>query len=94
MKLNEDKLDPAIRRWILKETEAKRTVVIRFAFSKVPDQAAEALGKAGMMVQSCGPGVVIAASERGSVIKASNMPWVIKIEPPQQLDMKSRLRMT
>ena len=94
MKINKGKLDPELQRWIQEETESERTVVVRFAFSKVSEQAAEELGEVGMEVQSHGPGVVIAASDRRSVIKASDISWVIKIELPRQLDMKSRLHIT
>jgi hypothetical protein len=94
MKINEGKLDPDLLRWVREDKAGERTVVIRFAFSQAPDQAAEVLGKAGMEMQSCGPGVVVATSDRESVKQASNIHWVIKIELPRQLNMKSRLRRT
>ncbi len=94
MKINEDKLAPDLLRWVRDDKAGDRTVVIRFAFSQAPDQAAEALAKVGMDMQSCGPGVVVAAADRESVKQASNIQWVIKIELPRQLNMKSRLRKT
>ena len=91
MKINEGKIDPDLLRWIREDKAGDRTVVIRFAFSQVPDQASEALAKVGVEMQSTGPGVIVATADRESVKKASNIQWVIKIEPPQQLNLKSRL---
>jgi hypothetical protein len=92
LKIDERKLDPELRRWIREETAGERTVVVRVAFSKDSDQASEALDKAGMVVQSSGPGVVVATSSRKSVQEASNISWIIKIELPKRLDPKSRLQ--
>ena len=94
MRINEDKLDRDLLRWVREDKSGNRTVVIRFAFSQAPDQAAEALSKAGMEMQSSGPGVVVAIADRETIKQASNIHWVIKIELPRQLNMKSRLQQT
>ena len=92
MKANEDKLDPELRRWIQEKNAGERTVIVRIGFSHSADSAAEALAKEGMVVQSSGPGAIIATSDREGVKQASGMSWVVRIELPQRLDMKSRLR--
>lgn len=94
MEINESKLDPELRRWARENKAGERTVIVRLGFSQGSEQAAEALVKEGMVVQSCGPGVVVASSDRGAVKQASHISWVVKIELPQQLDMKSRLHKT
>jgi hypothetical protein len=91
MDINEGKLDPELRRWVREAKAGERTVVVRLAFSQVPEQAAEALGNEGMVVQSCGPGVVVASSDRAAVKQASHISWVTRIELPRRLDMKSGL---
>ena len=62
------------------------------AYSADLEDAAEALGKEGMIVQSRGSGLFVVAADSGAVDRACRMPWVIKIELPAGLDMKSRLR--
>lgn len=93
MEIDEGKLDPELRRWVREDGAGERTVIVRLAFSQAPEEASEALGKQGMTVQSGGPGVLVATSDRRAVRQASRLSWVVKIELPQQLDMKSRLRM-
>lgn len=92
MNANEGKIDPELQRWVKEGNGGQRTVVVRFGYSQEPDEAVEALSGAGMSVQSSGPGVIVAASDRKSVLRVSKIPWVIKIGLPRQLDMKSRLR--
>ena len=67
MEINESKLDPELQRWIRDDKAGERTVIVRLAFSQGSEQAAEALAKEGMVVQSCGPGVVVANSDRWPV---------------------------
>jgi hypothetical protein len=90
MDMDEEKLAPEIRRWVHENVSGKRTVVIRLALSQDYQKAAETLGKLGMVMESSGSNVIVAVSDRGPVIEASRLSWVVKIDLPQRLDMKSR----
>jgi hypothetical protein len=91
MEMDEKKLNPEIRRWVRENAPGRRTVVIRLALSQDHQKASETLGKLGMVMESSGSNIIVAVSDRGPVIEASRLSWVVKIDPPQQLDMKSRL---
>ena len=92
VRIDERKLDPELRRWVREKAAGERTVIIRVAFSRDAGETSEALRDAGMDVQSSGPGVVVATSDRKTLREASNIPWIIKIELPKRLDPKSRFR--
>jgi hypothetical protein len=92
MEINENKLCPALQRWIREVTQGKRTVIIRLAFSQDHKEAAQALGKIGMIIQSNGPSVIVATSDGESIMQASCLPWVTKIDLPQPLNMKPKLQ--
>jgi hypothetical protein len=94
MEINEDKMGPELRRWIREETAGKRTIIIRLAFSQDHEEAVQTLGRMGMNIQSSGPSVIVATSDGESAAQASRFPWVTRIDPPQPLNMKSKLRKT
>jgi hypothetical protein len=94
MEINENKLCSELRRWIREETPGKQTVTIRLAFSQDHKEAVRSLGNIGMTIESGGPGVVVATSDGESVMKASRLSWVTKIDLPQPLNMKSKLSKT
>lgn len=94
MESSESKLAPELRRWIWEDAPGERTVIIRLAFSQNLEEAVEALGKIGMIMQSSGPSLIVATSDRDSVMQASRLSWIVRIDLPQQLNMKSRLRTT
>lgn len=94
MEINENKLCSELRRWIREETPGKRTVTIRLAFSQDHKEAVRALGNIGMIIESSGPSVIVATSDGESVMKASRLSWVTKIDLPQPLNMKSKLSKT
>lgn len=91
MKIDEGKLGPELRRWIREDTSDERTVTLRLAFSQDLEEARTTLDKIGMVVQSCGPGVVVATADGRSISQASCQPWVVSIDLPQRLDMKAGL---
>lgn len=91
MEINENKICSELRRWIREEALGKRTVTIRLAFSQDYKEAVRALGKIGMTIESSGPSLIVAASDGDSVMKASRLSWVTKIDLPQPLNMKSKL---
>lgn len=92
MEIRKSKLDLELRRLIREDALGERTVIIRLAFSQDPEEAVEVLGKIGMIIQSSGPSVIIATSDRESVMQASRMSWVTSIDLPQPLNMKSIFR--
>ena len=94
MKVKKGKLDPELQRWVREDASGKRTVMIHIAFSQDPEEAAETLGKMGMAVLSFGPSVVVATSDRGTVMRARRLSWVVRIDLPQQLDLKSVFGLT
>lgn len=89
MEISESKVDPELLRLIREDALGERTVMIRLAFSQDPEEAVEALCKIGMIIQSSGPSVIIATSDCESVMQASLMSWVTRIDLPQPLNMKS-----
>jgi len=91
MESSERKLASELRRWVQADTPGKQTVLIRLAFSQDPEAATETLDEMGMTIQSSGPSLVVAVSNRESIIRASQLSWVVKIDFPQQLNMKSML---
>jgi len=94
MNPDENKLDPELQRWMNTSPIDQRTVVVRVAYSQDPDEAADSLTTLGMSVSSSGKGVIVAASSSESIEQASHMPWISRIDFPQQLHMKSRLPRT
>jgi hypothetical protein len=92
MEISENKLAPELQRWIRENASGERTVTIRLAFSQDLEEAVAALSKIGMIIQSSGPSVIVATSDCGSVMQASRLSWVTRIDLPQPLNMKSKLR--
>lgn len=87
----EKKIVPDLLRWLGEDSAQGRTVMIRLSYSQDPQDAAEEIGKQGMSVQSSGPGLVIASSNREAVRKVAKFSWVVSIDIPRKLDKKSLL---
>ena len=83
------KLTPSLCRSVDEPGQKESTVVITIGFSQDPDEATKTLSGLGMTVQSSSGGVIVAVASPPAIKEASMLPWVVKLDKPQRLDLKT-----
>jgi|GEM_PF-4488642 len=88
MESYDQKIVPDLLRWIKEKPKNQRTVIVRIAYSQPPEDAEEIIKSKGMVPQSCGPSMIVAAADCESVKRVAALSCVKSIDVPKRLGLK------
>jgi hypothetical protein len=81
---------PALRRWSHDAApDEARTIVVRVSFSASEEEVIAGLGEVGATVESAGAGAVICRVAPAMVEPIAALPWVLAVEEPRELGLRS-----